>query len=126
MSFNARLWEEGKYVDMWSIPHILSGVIMAGLFNWLGIGFWLNLLLSTALMIGWEFFELFVLGVHEHMTNKVMDVVTGLLGFFTSYSLINKYSVTPLIPYLIFVIIIYAFLNTWGYLSYKRRVNILP
>lgn len=126
MSYNARLWEEGKYVDLWTLPHILSGVIMAGIFNWLSLIFWPNLLISAALMIGWEFFELYALHVHEHLTNKVMDVVTGLLGFFTMYSLIIKYSAAAISPYLIALIIIYACLNTWGYLSYKRRINILP
>ena len=126
MTYNARLWDEGKYIDLWTVPHIMSGVIMAGLFYWLGFGFWTNLLASAGLMVIWEFFELYALGVHEHMTNKVSDVVTGLLGFAATYSLINKYSIGRLVPYLIAVFIIYAFLNTWGYLSYKRRINILP
>lgn len=120
---HANLWAEGKYVDLWSMPHILSGVIMGGVFNWLGFNFWLNLTVSAVLMISWEFFELYALDVHEHLSNKIMDVVTGLLGFFMMCSLINKYTLTPLIPYLVFFSAVYIFLNVWGYLAYEKRTG---
>ncbi len=118
---NAKLWAEGRYVDLWTVPHILAGVILAAVFNWLGISFWLNLLLSSILIISWEFFELHFLNVHEHLSNKVMDVVTGWLGFFVMYIFIVKFGITAIIPYLVALTVFYLLLNAWGFLAYKRR-----
>ena len=118
---HSKLWAEGKYVDLWTIPHILSGVIMAGSFYWLGFSFWPNIISSIILMIGWEFFELHFLGIHEHLSNKVMDVVTGIIGFFAMYGFIIKYSINKLTTPLSIIIIIFIFLNFWGYLAYEKR-----
>ncbi|MFA6227121.1 MAG: hypothetical protein WC631_01395 [Candidatus Paceibacterota bacterium] len=120
---HANLWKEGKYIDMWSVPHVLCGVIFAGILNWLGIGFLSNLILSTIIMIGWEFFELYVLNVHEYITNKIMDVVTGLIGFFIMYSSISRYGIKAMLPWLIVTIIIWLILNYWGFYAHKTRVD---
>jgi len=118
---HSKLWEEGKYVDLWTIPHILAGVLLSGYLYWLDVPFWLNLLITLFIIIGWEFFELHFLNVHEHLSNKIMDVITGILGFFAMYSLIIKYSMQTIVPYLVGLTVIYLFLNSWGFLAYKRR-----
>jgi hypothetical protein len=120
---NADLWKEGKYVDMWSIPHVLCGVILVGVFYYFKIGFWPNLILSTIIMIAWEFFELYVLDVHEYITNKIMDVVTGLIGFFIMYTLIIKFSIKTMTPWLVAVIIIWLLLNYLGSKAHKTKVD---
>ena len=119
----ANLWREGKYVDLWSIPHVLCGVIFVGIFCYFRIEFWSNLILSTLIMIGWEFFELYVLDVHEYLTNKIMDVVTGLFGFLVMYALILKFGILTMLPWLVAVIIIWLLLNYWGFKAHKTRVD---
>jgi phosphatidylglycerophosphate synthase len=120
---HVRLWKEGKYIDMWSIPHILCGFVFAGIFNYLGIGLWLNLILSILIMIWWEFFELIFLDVHEYFTNKTMDILMGLAGFFIMYALILKFGIKTIFPWLIVIVVIWLLLNYWGFYAHKTRVD---
>ena len=120
---NADLWAEGKYIDFWTIPHLLTGIILVGLLNWLRIDFWPNFLISSIIIVGWEFFELHILNIHEHLTNTIMDVVTGIFGFLFMYGLIIKYSIDLIIPYLLALIVIYLLLNVWGLFAYYYRVK---
>src|SRR5690348_8313023 len=53
---------EAKYVDLWSIPHFLVGVLL-----WL-VG--LDLIWVTVLAVTWELIES-VSRVHEYPTNRV-------------------------------------------------------
>ena len=106
---------------MWSIPHILCGVVLVGVFCYFKIKFWPNLILSTLIMIGWEFFELYVLNVHEYITNKIMDVVTGLIGFFVTYAFILKFGIKNMLPWLAVVTIIWLLLNYLGFKAHKTR-----
>jgi len=118
---HAKLWSEGRYVDLWTIPHILAGVLLGGFLYWLGVSFIINLLITTLLVIAWEFFELHFLGVHEHFTNSLTDIVVALIGFIITYAFIIKYSMETVIPYLLALTAIYIFLNSWGFLAYKKK-----
>ncbi len=118
---HAKLWEEGRYIDLWTIPHLLAGVVLCGLLNWLGADFWLNLAISSLLIIIWEFFEYYALNVHEYFSNNISDIVCGWLGFIIMYGFIIKYTISIVLPYLLITTVIYLGLNAWGFMAYKRR-----
>jgi hypothetical protein len=64
--------KELRYVDWWSVPHFLSGVLLA----MFGIGVaWV-----AALAIAWELIEI-TAAVDEYPTNRVVDVVLALAGW---------------------------------------------
>lgn len=63
---------EGRVVDLWSIPHLVGGVLL-GLFD-------IPLLAITALVVGWELIES-VSRVFEHFANRVADVALALCGW---------------------------------------------
>lgn len=63
---------EGKYLDLWSIPHFIGG----GLLACFGIGFWFVLALTT----WWELVES-LCRVHEHKANRVIDVVLAIAAW---------------------------------------------
>jgi hypothetical protein len=70
---HAHTWgREGKYLDLWSIPHFLVGVLL-----WL-VG--LDLVWVTVLAVTWEIIEA-TSRVHEYPTNRVMDVVLAVAGW---------------------------------------------
>lgn len=117
------IWSEGKYIDMWSIPHVLSGVILAILFNSLGMGLGLNFILSTIIMTWWEFFEWRFMNVHEYITNKIMDVVTGIIGFMITYPLLIKYGFSIILPYFLFMIFAFLVLNFLGLQAHLKRIK---
>jgi hypothetical protein len=122
MSINhTKLWAEGRYVDLWTIPHILAGVLLGGYLYWFGVPLLINITITAVLIISWEFFELHFLGVHEHLTNSLMDILVALIGFIITHIFIIKYSIEIVFPYLLALTIIYIFLNSWGFLAYKRK-----
>lgn len=77
--WNIELWERA-YIDLWSIPHFLFGII--GFYILYKAGF--KKITSFALVflfaVLWEMFEFFT-PVQEYFTNIVTDVVLALLGF---------------------------------------------
>lgn len=66
---------EGKYVDWWSIPHYLTGVLF-GLFG-------IRLLYVLAIAAAWEFVELSA-ETPECATNRAVDIVLAAAGWATA------------------------------------------
>ncbi len=113
------LWGEGKYLDFWSINHFLSGVVLTGWGVFFGFSLKISFVVYVALAIGWEIFEIFK-GIHEYFGNKVMDVVTGIIGSLlicVFYLTDNPISFLALIC----LTIVYILIEVWGYVSYKMR-----
>jgi len=63
---------EGKYVDWWSIPHFITGV----LFGLLGV----RLAYVAAIAIAWEIVEIYA-NTPECPTNRATDVVLAVTGW---------------------------------------------
>ena len=63
---------EGRYVDLWSIPHFLVGVVACLL--------GLELVHIAAIAIVWELVEL-AAHVREYPANRVIDVVLAVAGW---------------------------------------------
>ena len=70
---------EGKYFDLWMVVHLLSGV--AGGFSNVFFALaapWV-FALAFLMMVVWEIVE-HLNGIRESFSNRVVDVVVGLLG----------------------------------------------
>ena len=67
------------------------------------------------LAVAWELYEYFA-DVFEHLGNKSMDIVTGVIGFFLVYStsMINK-------KILLLATAIYVILELYCYIDYQLR-----
>ncbi|MGV8162045.1 MAG: hypothetical protein ACP5N2_01785 [Candidatus Nanoarchaeia archaeon] len=113
-----QIWKEGKYLDLWSVNHTLAGCVLGSIFIFINLQIWVSLIISVILMIGWEIFEIYY-GIKEGLANKILDVVTGLVGFFLTYYLVNVQGVNAL-SYFLIIALSFAFLETWGYLVYKK------
>lgn len=82
------LFQEGEYLDLWSVPHFLFGVIL--------FIFLINKKVKTntavfivfLLAVFWEFFEINV-RLNEFFTNRITDVIVTLIGFYLLF-FINK------------------------------------
>jgi len=72
-------FSEGRFLDLWVLIHLLTGVtggfsnVFFGLTTAQVVG------LGTVLMVIWEIGE-HVQGIREHLANRVVDVVAGLIG----------------------------------------------
>src|ERR1700722_4344078 len=80
------IWRERKWIDLWSVPHVLSGLSI-------GLGFFIlridtlgSVALALLSLITYEMWEARV-GIEEMPTNRFMDVVIGMLGFLPAFFL---------------------------------------
>lgn len=113
------IWYEGKYVDVWAIIHVLMGCIFAEIAAFTSLNIWIELLIATAIMIGWEIFEDLV-GIEERFTNKVFDVITGWAGYaFVLY--LQQIGAVQSWTRLIIFLALWAGLNLWGNLDYYYK-----
>jgi hypothetical protein len=115
-------WKEGKYFDLWSVNHVLTGVMLGGVLFGFGVPFAITLWISLALFIAWEIFEI-TSDVKEHILNLLMDVVFDLVGLFFSawVYLTLKKSFSPLVWILLALTLTIFTLR--GYIAYRRRVK---
>ncbi|MCC7500608.1 hypothetical protein IT396_02290 [Candidatus Nomurabacteria bacterium] len=91
-----RSWWEHPVIDLWTIPHTLSGALLAYAVIWFGINLWLGLGIGIAIAIGWEIFEKIThISDVEHHTNGASDVIVAQIGYgagvwlFTTYTTIG-------------------------------------
>ena len=102
------VWQENKYIDLWSLNHFLSGSSLAGVAWFFKIHFIVAVCIAAAIFIMWEYIEYYT-KVGEALTNQISDIVVATLGFFVFY-----FVQSPLISALI--ITLFLILETWGYL----------
>lgn len=120
---NDFIWQEGKYLDFWSITHLFIGFIFAWLFLFLNMNVYSAFFVSMVFIVGWEFFELYFLDVHEYFWNKVWDVLTGIIGFFAMYLLILRNGLMNLLGLEIWLSFIYLVLCSWGFWHHHTTKN---
>ncbi len=114
------IWKHGKYADMWSLVHFLSGFLLAGLFYLLGSSLAAALAFSLIIMILWEVFE-FSVKIIEPFTNIASDIFFGLAGFTLSTYL---YSIKDLpfdTPLHIMILVVNLILGLWGFIDFLKR-----
>lgn len=113
------IWKHGKYLDMWSLVHFLSGFVLCGFFYWLGSDFIWALIYSTILLALWEVFEFFI-KIIEPSVNVTVDIAVGLLGFFSAawfYFLRAEFDAS----FYLTVVGATFILALWGFLDFLRK-----
>ncbi|MBM3261803.1 hypothetical protein FJY93_05355 [Candidatus Kaiserbacteria bacterium] len=83
------IWREGKWLDLWSVVHFLSGISIG-----LGIAFFdFGTIASTVivfiLLVAYEMWEAMV-QIHETPQNRVMDVVVGMASFLPTFAYFGR------------------------------------
>ena len=75
------LWE-APVLDLWTLPHLLSGTFVAWAVVQLEFNLWLGLGVSIAIAILWELFEKVThLSDAEHHTNGPSDIIVAQAGY---------------------------------------------
>ena len=81
------IWREGKWLDMWSVVHVLSGVSIGLGLYFLHLGAVASLALTFVSLVAYELWEAMV-KIEEAPTNRCMDVVVGMVGFVPTFFLV--------------------------------------
>lgn len=78
------IWREGKWLDLWSVVHFLSGMSMGFCTSLVGFGVPESIIINFLLLVAYEMWEAMV-QIHETPQNRVMDVVVGMVSFLPTF-----------------------------------------
>ena len=117
-------WERRDGVDLWSVPHLLFGVLMAIAPPFIGISSHAAFITTVIASIAWEIFEKFTT-VKESLENIVFDVTFSIVGFLVASTLLLRYPTDRdvlVLAGLVFLAL-YAFTIFSGWRAYRRRTR---
>lgn len=81
------IWREGKWLDLWSVVHVFSGISIGLGFYFLHLGVVASVALTFISLVAYELWEA-VVAIEEAPTNRFMDVVVGMIGFVPTFFLV--------------------------------------
>ena len=120
MQNNMNIWKHGKYVDMWSVVHFLSGYNLYLLFNTLGFDLLYSAVFSVILLLLWEIFEWSV-KIIEASPNVIMDILIGFLGFIFGWFIHDILNFEHSIPYFVVIFSMTMILSISGFLNFLKK-----
>jgi hypothetical protein len=83
----ADIWREGKWLDLWSVVHLFSGISVGFVLYFLHFGAPASVILALLSFILYEMWEVIV-RIEEAPTNRFMDVVVGMVSFLPTFFLL--------------------------------------
>src|SRR3989344_2584189 len=109
------IWREGRWFDLWSLVHCLSGITGGFLFRYLGLDNFSAYAISFLLLVLYEMFEALA-KIEETPQNRTMDVVVGMASFIPAYYL-NPFLSLP--ANVIFGAVFFAISLTLGAIGWR-------
>jgi len=110
-------WREGKYVDLWSVVHAHAGFLLAWFLFELGLPLAATVALTLLALAAYEGGEQ-IAGVDEHATNRITDIVFGMVGLAIAHQIQAVPAGRSIMPV---VGVTFVLLNLWGWLAWMRR-----
>jgi hypothetical protein len=117
LAFYHRIWREGKYIDLWNLPHFLISLLLGITFIYLGLTFFTSIILIILIKTVWEIYEHKYV-IKEAIPNKILDVVTGVLGVLFAFYLNKTSLINP--PVFLFILLLELVFGTWGLYSARK------
>src|SRR3989338_37490 len=78
------IWREGKWLDLWSVVHLLSGMSFGLALGVLGLGTTASIVIAFLVFVLYETWEAMV-RIVETPQNRFMDVVVGMMSFVPTF-----------------------------------------
>ena len=80
----ADMWRQGKWLDLWSVVHFLSGILIGLGFYFLHVGAFASVALALVSLVAYEMWER-LMQMEETFANGCMDVVVGMFSFLLAF-----------------------------------------
>ena len=101
------IWREGKWLDLWSVVHLFSGVsIGLGIFLF-HFGAVASTLLVLVSLIAYEMWEILV-QIQEMPTNRLMDVFVGMVSFLPTFFFLAPALIGNLRVFILVFVLVFA------------------
>lgn len=78
------IWREGKWLDLWSVVHFLTGMSLGLGLYFLKLGVPASVIIAFLLLVVYEMWEAMV-KIEETPQNRFMDVVVGMASFLPTF-----------------------------------------
>ena len=117
-----QIWEEGKYLDLWNIPHFLIGILIGFALIFFSVPLIYSLIIVFLIKLSWEIYE-HINVIKETIPNKILDIVTGLLGYLFIFYINNLRPIT--LKDFFIVLAVELFIGSWGLYSAKKLDNFI-
>lgn len=113
------IWREGEYLDLWSVPHFLSGMCVGLALFFLGFDTGAAFVISFLLLVAYEMFEV-IAHIEETRWNRTLDVVVGMVSFAPTYVLAPRFATTALVSVFVVVLAVDAVLSIFGWRASQK------
>ena len=113
------IWREGRYLDLWSAPHFLSGIAVALGLHIIGFETLFVLVVGFLLLIAYEVSE-YVVHIQETRTNRGLDVVVGMTSLVLVLFLAPRFGTEEIITTFVFVTAVDAVLSWFGWRASRK------
>jgi len=108
------IWREGNYLDLWSVPHLLSGSAVGFSLYFFDFAFNAAFVIALLLLIGYEMFEVIV-KIDETKWNRTLDVVVGMASFVPTFFVASYLSFWSAVYVFGLVLVVDAVLSFLGW-----------
>lgn len=113
------IWREGEYLDLWSVPHFLSGIALGLASHLVAFDTIPTLIIAFLLFVAYEMFEALV-KIEETPMNRTLDVVVGMLSFTPTIFFAPLFGTTAIIGSLVVVGVLDAVLSFLGWRASQK------
>ena len=114
------IWHEGKWIDLWSVVHLLSGTSVGLGFYFFHLGIPASVLLALLSFVAYEMWEALV-KIEETPTNRFMDVILGMTGFLPAFFIFAPtLQITSLVFLFGFVFTINVVMSIFGWQASQK------
>lgn len=117
------IWREGKYIDLWSIPHFLSGICVALGLTILGFSASSTAVIGLILLILYEVFE-WLVDIEETRANRILDVVVGMASMVPTLLLLPGLFINDIIALFIVITTANSILSWFGWRASKKAASL--
>lgn len=117
------IWREGEYLDLWSVPHFLSGMVVAFSLFFLNYTGSAAFVIAFLLLVAYEMFEV-IAQIEETRWNRILDVVVGMTSFTLTFLLTPSVPISWAIGVFAVVVVLDSILSFFGW-SASRKAAIL-
>ena len=117
------IWREGEYLDLWSVPHFLSGMAVALGVYFFHFGIEASFIIALLLLVAYEMWEAMV-RIEETRMNRILDVVVGMVSFTPTFLFAPRFPQLHLVVAFTVIVIGNSVLSYFGWLA-SAKADIL-
>jgi signal transduction histidine kinase len=117
------IWREGDYLDLWSVPHFLSGMSVAFALFFLDYTANAAFVIAFLVLVAYEMFEV-IAKIEETRWNRVLDVVVGMASFTPTFLLLPGIPRTLAITAFIVIVILDSILSFFGWKASQKAAEL--